>query len=288
MTCNLCPRQCNINRDLSVGFCGAPNKIVVAKSMLHRFEEPVISGKNGSGAIFFSGCNLRCCYCQNRDISAKIMGKIMDENEFYSLLVSLAKSGAHNINLITATPYVHLIIPALKRFKNEYRLPIIYNCSGYESVETLKSLEGIIDVYLPDFKYYDSVLANNFSNAKNYPTIAIKAIGEMLRQQPKVEIENSLIKRGVIIRHLVLPAHVDDSIKIVEYIASNFNGAYLSLMSQYTPSFDTSCYKELKRRLTGYEYNKVLLKVRELDLEGFCQDKSSATDIYTPDFKNSD
>ena len=284
MKCNLCPRTCNVDRDSSTGYCGAPNKIIIAKTMLHHFEEPVISGTKGSGAVFFSGCNLGCCFCQNSAISRKIKGVEMDENEFYLQLCALAKQGAHNINLITATPYVHLIKNALKRFKNEYRLPIIYNCGGYESVSTLQMLEGLVDVYLPDYKFFDGQISNKYAQAKDYNEVALCAIKEMLRQQPQVKIKDSLITNGVIIRHLVLPSHADDSEKVIRNIASQLKGAWVSLMSQYTPFFNNSQFANLNRRVTLYEYNKVLSVVQEVGLKGFCQDKSSATQIYTPDF----
>jgi len=284
MKCNICPRQCNIDRSECVGFCGANDSVVVAKSMLHYFEEPVISGKNGSGAVFFSGCNLRCAFCQNSAISRYVSGKTVQSSELADVFFDLEKQGAHNINLVTATHFLGGIIPALKIFKEKSKLPIVYNCGGYESVESLKKLEGLVDVYLPDFKYCDNDLAKKLSSAPDYKEVALSAIGEMVRQQPTNMIEDGLIKKGVIIRHLVLPSYVQNSLDVVTTVKEKFPTALLSLMSQYTPSFYNGEDKNLRRKLTTFEYNKVLKVVEELGIEGFCQYRESATSDYTPDF----
>ena len=284
MKCNICPRQCNIDRKNQVGFCGAPSDIVVAKSMLHHFEEPLISGKNGSGAVFFSGCNLRCVYCQNAVISQNIKGEKVDVNQLVSIFNSLQESGAHNINLITATHFLEQIIPALEIFKKSSNLPIIYNCGGYESVDMLKRAQGLIDVYLPDFKYFENSLASKLSKANDYYERAIESITEMVNQQPKVVVSDDLIKKGVIIRHLVLPGYKDNSMGVLRTIADRFPSVLVSLMSQYTPSFYQGEDKNLKRKVTKFEYNKVLSLAQELGIQGFCQDLNSATSDYTPDF----
>lgn len=284
MNCNICPRQCNIDRSLSAGFCGAGSEIVVAKSMLHYFEEPLISGKNGSGAVFFSGCSLRCVYCQNAVISQNIKGEKVDTASLVAVFKSLEEKGANNINLITATHFLPYIIPALQEFKKSSSLPIVYNCGGYESVEMLKKAQGLIDVYLPDFKYYDNDLALRLSSVKDYREVAINAINEMLAQQPKVVIQDGLIKKGVLIRHLVLPGYKENSLNALKTIASHFPSALVSVMSQYTPSFYKGNDKNLMRKLTKFEYNKVLSLAQDLGINGFCQDLNSASSDYTPDF----
>ena len=284
MKCNICPRQCNIDRSAKVGYCGAGEEIVVSKSMLHHFEEPVISGKNGSGAVFFSGCNLRCEFCQNSVISKQIRGEKVSVDGLVEIFRSLENQGAHNINLVTATHFLSNIIPALKAFKQTSNLPIVYNCGGYESVEMLKKLEGLVDVYLPDFKYCDDGLGFRLSKVKNYKNTAIASIEEMCRQQPEVVVEDGLIKRGVIIRHLVLPGYKDNSAEVIKTVAKRFPTALISLMSQYTPSFYNGEDKNLRRKVTKFEYAKILDLVQELGLDGFCQDRQSATNEYTPDF----
>lgn len=284
MKCNVCPRQCNIDRKTAVGYCGVGEDAVVAKSMLHMFEEPVISGKNGSGAVFFSGCNLRCAFCQNSAISRHVSGKTVQSNELVDIFTELEGRGAHNINLVTATHFIDRVIPALEVFKKRSTLPIVYNCGGYESVESIRRLEGLVDVYLPDFKYSDNELGRRLSSAFNYCEVATSAIEEMVRQQPKAVIVDGLIKRGVIIRHLVLPSYIKNSMDVVGIIKERFPSALLSLMSQYTPSFYDGEDKNLKRKLTTFEYNKVLKRVEELGIDGFCQYRSSASSEYTPDF----
>ena len=284
MICNLCPRHCGADRAAGAGFCGAPDAIVVAKAMLHFFEEPPISGKNGSGAVFFSGCNLRCVFCQNAAVSKKISGKRVSPDELADIFYSLEEQGAHNINLVTAAPYVDGVAKALEKYRRNGTLPIVYNTSGYESVDAIKSLEGLVDVYLPDLKYLDGEAAGRYSLAPDYPRIATAAIAEMYRQQNKVVIKDGLIKRGVVIRHLVLPGLYRDSIEIVRYIADRFPGALVSVMSQYTPEFNDGKYPELNRRITSYEYGKVMEEVRKTKLEGYFQAVSSANPKYTPDF----
>ncbi len=284
MKCNICPRQCNINRNQAVGFCGTNEDVIIAKSMLHYFEEPVISGKKGSGAVFFSGCNLRCAFCQNSVISKKVVGKSVTTGELADIFFDLESQGAHNINLVTATHFITKVVSALEIFKKKSALPVVYNCGGYESIEGLKKLEGLVDVYLPDFKYADNDLAKRLSFASNYKEVAIEAITEMTRQQPKNIIKDGLIKNGVIIRHLVLPSYIKNSLDVVDIIKEKFPSALLSLMSQYTPSFYNGEDKNLKRKLTTFEYNKVLKVVEELGIEGFCQYRESATSEYTPDF----
>jgi putative pyruvate formate lyase activating enzyme len=252
--------------------------------MLHFFEEPPISGNKGSGAVFFSGCNLRCVFCQNAAISKNISGKKVEVQELADIFFSLERQGAHNINLVTAAPYIDKVVEAIKIYKRSGKLPIVHNTSGYESVEAIRSLEGLIDVYLPDLKYLDSVAAGKYSCAPDYPEIATAAIKEMYRQQGKVVMQDGLIKKGIIIRHLVLPGLSGDSVNVVRYISDNFPNALVSVMSQFTPEFNDGKYPELNRRITSYEYGKVMREVEKTNLEGFFQAASSADAKYTPDF----
>lgn len=282
--CNLCPNNCSANRFSSVGRCKIGANITVAKAYLHEWEEPVISGKNGSGTIFFSGCTLGCVFCQNYQISSDNFGKEITPSHLADIFKSLEEKGAENINLVTPTPHVYGIIDALNIYRPN--IPIVYNSSGYESVETLKLLDGYVDVYLPDFKYYDNDLAYEFSNVRNYREITVNAIDEMLRQTGKPKIENGLIKKGVIIRHLVLPSHTSDSIKVMgEILARYSSNVLVSLMGQYTPVRRNDKYAELNRKVTPLEYKRVLRYMQNVGLtNGFCQELDSSTTTYIPSF----
>ena len=282
--CNLCPNNCSVNRFSSVGRCKIGANITVAKSYLHAWEEPVISGKNGSGTIFFSGCSLGCVFCQNYKISSDNFGKEITPSRLADIFKSLEEKGAENINLVTPTPHVYGIIDALNIYRPN--IPIVYNSSGYESVETLKLLDGYVDVYLPDFKYYDNDLAYKFSNVRNYREITVNAIDEMLRQTGKPKIENRLIKKGVIIRHLVLPSHTSDSIKVMDKILARYSSNVLvSLMGQYTPVRHNDKYAELNRKVTPLEYKRVLRYMQNVGLtNGFCQELDSSATTYIPSF----
>lgn len=282
--CNLCPNNCSVNRFSSVGRCKIGANITVAKSYLHAWEEPVISGKNGSGTIFFSGCSLGCVFCQNYKISSDNFGKEITPSRLADIFKSLEEKGAENINLVTPTPHVYGIIDALNIYRPN--IPIVYNSSGYESVETLKLLDGYVDVYLPDFKYYDNDLAYKFSNVRNYREITVNAIDEMLRQTGKPKIENGLIKKGVIIRHLVLPSHTSDSIKVMDEILARYSSNVLvSLMGQYTPVRHNDKYAELNRKVTPLEYKRVLRYMQNVGLtNGFCQELDSSATTYIPSF----
>lgn len=282
--CNLCPNNCSVNRFSSVGRCKIGANITVAKAYLHAWEEPVISGKNGSGTIFFSGCSLGCVFCQNYKISSDNFGKEITPSRLADIFKSLEEKGAGNINLVTPTPHVYGIIDALNIYRPN--IPIVYNSSGYESVETLKLLDGYVDVYLPDFKYYDNDLAYKFSNVRNYREITVNAIDEMLRQTGKPKIENGLIKKGVIIRHLVLPSHTSDSIKVMDEILARYSSNVLvSLMGQYTPVRHNDKYAELNRKVTPLEYKRVLRYMQNVGLtNGFCQELDSSATTYIPSF----
>ena len=291
--CTLCPRRCGIDRETSIGFCGEKDVIRVARIAPHMFEEPPISGTQGSGTVFFSGCPLHCVFCQNKSISKSGgVGKEMSENELYEEIVKLLETGVHNLNLVTAAHFVAQIVPVLKRLTADGKLnvPVVYNSSGYESVETLKMLDGLVDIYLPDFKYASPELAKKYSGAPDYPDVAKAAISEMFRQVGKFEYseqEPNLLKKGVIVRHLVLPSCRQDSIDVLGELAKILptDEILLSLMSQYTPEFalDTP-YKELHRRVTSFEYSSVVKEVERLGFDGFIQEKSSANAKYTPDF----
>ena len=252
--------------------------------MLHFGEEPPISGTNGSGAIFFSGCTMRCVYCQNYDISSHAHGKEIPISRLAAIYTKLQEQGAHNINLITATHYVPQIIKSLDLAAPKLHIPVIFNCGGYESVETLKMLDGYIDVYLPDVKYYSDDLAIRYSSAKNYFRTAYKALEEMLKQTGKYRIENGLIKKGVIVRHLILPGCYKDSIALLNALADFKENILISLMAQYTPLGKAAAYPEINRRLTTFEYRKVLSECEKIGFDGFTQERSSATAELTPVF----
>ena len=287
--CLQCPRKCGSDRaGGNLGYCGAPWDFCISRASLHMWEEPSVSGTRGSGTIFFSGCNLRCVFCQNRDISHGIKGKRIDVGELADLMLRLRDAGAHNINLVTPTPYAHQLVAVLKDVKPRLGIPIVYNCGGYESVDTLRALEGLVDVYLPDFKYYDSELSSRYSGAADYDTVALAALREMLRQTGAPRIEgDGLITRGTIVRHLVLPGCRKDSIALLRMLASELGTSsfLLSLMSQYTPQFAKDCdYPNLCRRVTSFEYGSVLDEAERLGFDGYFQGRTSATPSYTPDF----
>lgn len=284
--CRLCPRECGADRYTDTGFCGCGANIRAAKAYLHMWEEPCISGTRGSGTVFFSGCNLKCCFCQNYRISHENHGKNITESRLAEIFLELQRRGAHNINLVSPTPYVLQIISALDMCRGKLNIPIIYNTGGYEKVETIKLLGGYVDVYLPDFKYFDNALGKKYSGADNYFETVTAALKEMYRQTGSCCIEDGIIRRGTVIRHLALPSHRDDSVRILKWIAENLprDGVLVSLMSQYTPFYKSAEHKEISRRISTFEYNYVLDKAVSLGLKGFMQERSSAKEEYTPDF----
>lgn len=283
MLCGLCPRKCNTDRSRGRGYCGVGELPVVARIAPHFDEEPPISGDKGAGTVFFSGCNLRCVYCQNYDISALANGVEITPyrlSEEYRRLESL---GVHNIEFVTPSHYVDAIIESLEIYKPS--LPIIYNTSAYDKTETLRKLDGIVDIYLPDFKYSDNELSKRLSNCPDYVETATEAIGEMVRQCGDIVIEDELMKRGVIIRHLVLPSHVKNSIGVLEIIKDNWGSRIpVSLMAQYMPAGRAEEYPDINRRITKREYKKVLDKMTELELDGFAQELESSDEKYVPDW----
>ncbi len=287
--CTLCPRECHVNRiSGKAGVCGVSGKeIYIAKVSLHQWEEPCISGERGSGTVFFSGCPLRCVYCQNATIAHDRVGKAVSVQRLTEIFLELQFRGAHNINLVTPTHYTPQIISALERAKEQgCTLPIVYNCSGYEKVETLKLLEGIVDIYLTDFKYMQMDLAADYSNAPDYPTWAKSALEEMVRQQPKPVFEDSLMKKGVIVRHLLLPNCVQNAKQVVEYVFKKYgNQVYLSLMNQYTPLVKVEKIKRLNRKVTEREYDRLLDYALSLGVEqAFMQEGKTADESFIPPF----
>lgn len=265
-----------------------PGEIYGARAALHMWEEPCISGKKGSGAVFFSGCGLRCCFCQNRDIAIGKSGLEITEDRLAEIFLELQEQGAANLNLVTGAHYVPQIIAALDlAWEQGLRLPVVYNSSGYEKVETVKMLEGYVEVYLPDYKYAESNLAEKYSRAEDYPETAAAAIAEMVRQTgPAVFDEEGYMRRGTIVRNLILPGHTRNSIKVLEYLHRTYgNQIYISIMNQYTPVFEQKEFKELNRRVTQREYEKVLNAALELGIEnGFFQDGETARESFIPAF----
>ena len=287
--CLLCPRKCGINRRTGqTGVCGVSSEIMVARAALHYWEEPCISGKRGSGAVFFSGCSLHCVFCQNREISDGKEGKVISKERLSDIFMELADKGANNINLVTPGQYIPDIVWAVNDAKSRgMKLPIIYNTSGYENVTDLKLLEGIVDVYLPDFKYMDSTLSARYSRAKDYPSVAKQALSEMVRQQPDVVIDNAtgLIQKGVIVRQLLLPRHVNDAKAVLKYLYDTYhNHVYISMMSQFTP-IALKDYPEINRTVTRREYERLVDYALEIGItNAFIQEGDVAKDSFIPAF----
>lgn len=287
--CLLCPRKCGINRSTGqTGVCGVSSEIKVARAALHYWEEPCISGKRGSGAVFFSGCSLHCVFCQNREISDGKEGKVISKERLSDIFIELAGKGANNINLVTPGQYIPDIVWAVNDAKSRgMKLPIIYNTSGYENVTELKLLEGIVDVYLPDFKYMDSTLSARYSRAKDYPSVAKQALSEMVRQQPDVVIDDAtgLIQKGVIVRQLLLPGHVDDAKAVLKYLYDTYHDhVYISMMSQFTP-IALKDYPEINRTVTKREYERLVNYALEIGItNAFIQEGDVAKDSFIPAF----
>lgn len=286
-SCNICPHKCGVNRLNGIkGRCKCDNKIKIALASVHNYEEPCISGKNGSGTVFFSNCNLNCIYCQNYEISQLGKGKEITIEHLAQIFIKQQEKNVNNINLVTPTMYVPQIIEAIKiARKKGLNIPIIYNSNGYENVETIKKLNGYIDIYLPDLKYYSNEIAVKYSKAPNYFEIATKAILEMINQVGTPEFdENGLIKKGVIIRHLVLPAHIQNSKHILKWLKENVNSrAYVSVMAQYFPTYKAKEIPEIARKITKEEYEKVENYLYELDLEnGYIQELGEHEEEYVP------
>ena len=286
--CTLCPRECKVDRTKALGFCKSSDKLKVARAELHFWEEPCISGTNGSGTVFFSGCTLQCVFCQNSQISRGEWGKEITIQRLCEIFLELEKKGAHNINLVTPTQYVLHIIKAIDLSREKgLSLPIVYNTSGYEKAETLRLLKGYVDIYLPDFKYYDERFSKKYSNCKDYFENTTKALDEMFSQVGECEFdENGLLKKGVVIRHLCLPKLTDDTKRILKYINRRFDDKVLiSIMSQYTPHGDLKDYPEIALPLSKDEYQEILEYAQMIGISnGFVQEGESAKESFIPPF----
>ena len=286
--CDLCPHECKINRENQIGRCKATDKVKIALSSLHFFEEPCISGKNGSGTIFFSNCNLRCAFCQNHKISHEGYGVEVSVERLAEIMIEQQKNNANNINLVSPTIYAYQIKQAIILAKqNGLKIPIVYNSSGYEKVETLKELEGLIDIYLPDFKYSNNEIALKYSGIKNYYDICLPAIKEMYRQvgTPKLN-ENGIIEKGLIIRHLILPNNIENTKRVIDSIKLNFsNDIYVSIMAQYFPTYKAKEIPEINRKISKEEYEEIENYIFEKNIEnGYMQDLGEHEEEYVPEF----
>lgn len=288
MICNICPRRCRVERAAKRGFCGVGCLPVVAKACLHYWEEPCISGSRGSGTVFFSGCNLKCVFCQNYKISQENFGQEISIERLSDIFISLQQKAAHNINLVNPTHFVPAIREAVKIAREKgLQIPIVYNSNGYDSSEILELMDGIVDVYLPDLKYFSSEVSKKYSGALDYFETASAAIKEMYRQVGTARLdEEGMMQRGMIVRHLVLPMHTGDSISVLEWVRNNMpQDIYVSVMSQYTPYYNACLHPEIDRRLTRHEYEKVMSRFYKLDFNnGYMQERASAEEIYIPEF----
>lgn len=282
MICSICPRHCNVDRSVNLGFCQSPDNFRVARATLHFWEEPCISGKEGSGTVFFSGCNLKCVFCQNNEISAENKGVEISDDKLISIFENLISQGANNINLVNPTHYAKRLAKVLSRWKSP--VPIVYNSSGYEEVETLKALDGLIDIYLPDLKYIRAEKAMRYSKAADYFEKASVALLEM-RRQVEDKFDGDIMKSGMIIRHLILPQNTNSSIAVLDFIKSNFPNTFVSLMAQYTPCGDLSEFPEINRKITKREYEKVVNYAFDNSFDKlFIQELSSADKSFIPKF----
>jgi len=281
--CRLCPRECGADRTVGVGSCGAGDKIRIARASPHMWEEPCISGTRGSGTVFFSGCSLGCVFCQNRRISAENYGAAVDEARFERICFELKERGVHNISLVSADHYIPLIIPVLRRIKEKLSLPVVFNCSGYESEGQLEMLSGIVDIYLPDLKFFSPEVSAKYASCPDYFKVASRALDIMVSQQPRPVIGDGIMRRGVIVRHLILPGCRKDSLEIIGYLKKRFSPdkILISLMSQYTPN---GAEGAPSRRITSFEYSSVCRALEESGFSGYYQDRTSASSVYTPDF----
>ena len=282
MICSICPRHCNVDRSVNLGFCQSPDNFRVARAARHFWEEPCISGKEGSGTVFFSGCNLKCVFCQNNEISAENKGVEISDDKLISIFENLISQGANNINLVNPTHYAKRLAKVLSRWKSP--VPIVYNSSGYEEVETLKALDGLIDIYLPDLKYIRAEKAMRYSKAADYFEKASAALLEM-RRQVEDKFDGDIMKSGMIIRHLILPQNTNSSIAVLDFIKSNFPNTFVSLMAQYTPCGDLSEFPEINRKITKREYEKVVNYAFDNSFDKlFIQELSSADKSFIPKF----
>ena len=286
MNCMLCPRECGADRTKGVGYCGGGEHIRAAKAYLHKWEEPCICGKNGAGTVFFSGCSLKCVYCQNYRISSENFGKDISCERLSEIFLELAEQGAACIDLVGGTQYIPHIVSALDRVKHRLDIPVVFNSGGYEKTETLEMLRGYVDIFLPDIKYFSSDISEKYSGAADYFVYASRAVMKMCEIAGECRYDGDALKKGTVIRHMVLPGQRRDSERILHWVAEALpRGDFIiSIMSQYTPFYRSSEFKEIDRRVFSYEYDKVLETARSLGLDGYMQERSSAKEEYTPDF----
>ena len=284
--CHLCPKNCGVNRYKQLGFCKSSADLYVSYYSLHMWEEPVISGKHGSGAIFFSNCNLKCIFCQNRKISNDGYGKKISLDRLSDIMLELQEKGAHNINLVTPTHYTPLIKYSINSIKDKLTIPVVYNTSSYENVETIEMMNGIVNIYLADFKYYDNELGKRYSNCDNYRECAIKSIDEMYKQVGKFVIKDDLMISGLIVRILVLPGHIDDSKKIIKYLYEKYgDNIIISIMNQYTPLFHIEKYENLNRKVNDSEYDDIIDYACDIGVKhAFIQEGDTQKESFIPDF----
>lgn len=284
--CTLCPKRCGADRTNGVGVCRCGTEIRIARVALHHWEEPCISGENGSGAVFFSGCALGCIFCQNRKISRGAVGKSFTVEQLANAFLDLQEQGANNINLVTGSHYTPWIVRSLEMAKSELHIPVVWNCGGFESLEILRMLDGLIDIYLPDLKFYNAETAGAYANCPDYFNVASKAISEMFRQTGGLKWNNALLQRGMIVRHLVLPGHRKESMLLLDWLSEALpkEQFLLSLMGQYTPPEFPLSDKHLNRRITTFEYESVRKHAVQLGLNGYGQERSAASAVYTPEF----
>lgn len=287
--CKLCPKECGVDRiNGETGFCGASNKIKIARASLHHWEEPCLSGTKGSGTVFFSGCNMGCVFCQNNEISHKNKGVEITMMRLCDIFFELKDAGAHNINLVTAGHFLPVVLDAVAKAKEKnINIPFVYNSSGYEKAESLKAVDGLIDIYLPDFKYIDNERASRYSKAPDYPEVAIKALEEMVRQRPKCVFDDEgILQSGVIVRHLLLPDGLSESKKVIKYLYEKYGDTiFISIMSQYTPFGDLGGYPELLKRVKSSDYEKLIDYAVKIGVSNaFIQEGEAASESFIPDF----
>lgn len=287
--CLLCPRRCGVDRSKNRGFCGETEKVRIANYQLHFWEEPVVSGKNGSGTVFFSGCVLKCVFCQNYEISAQNKGYEVSVQRLGEIFLELQEKNAHNINLVNPTHFVPQIIDALDLVKGKLEIPVVYNSGGYERAETIESLKGYVDIFLPDIKYFSADLSGKYSKAEDYFENAFCAVKKMVEITGKPKIENGIIKKGTIVRHLVLPNCRKDSLEIIRRLGEFFKSdeILISLMSQYVPMYKAADIKELNRKTSTFEYESVVNEAAKYGWDGFVQERSSASESFVPPFFDS-
>ena len=283
--CQICPNACGADRTRRAGLCHARKEPRICRAALHMWEEPIISGSRGSGTIFFSGCSLSCVFCQNYEISHQEVGRIYSQEELIDTIKRLEDEGAHTINFVNPTHYAHVLCEALERYRPS--VPVVYNSGGYDKAETLRGLDGLIDVYLPDLKYLSPAVAQRYSGRADYPTVACDALDEMFRQVGKIQIRDGILQRGMIVRHLVLPGQSEEGVRVVDYLGKRYGDEiYISLMSQYTPHGDSHLYPEINRPIKAIEYKRVVAAARRAGLSYcFTQDMESSNTAYIPPFE---